>query len=277
MNYAFVCVLVAVFLYPFWNILALSLSTPVGVRSPGLRLFPFTLSLESYRSVLRTDAVFTGYINTIIRTLAGTTISVIVTYCGAYALSKKELPFNGALTIFVLFTLFFDGGLIATYLNIKSLGLMGSRWALILPPATSAWHLIIARSLIMSLPQELEDAALADGARPFAVIFHVALRLSSPILAILALWSAVLHWNSWFDAMMYLSSRDKAVLQLVVREILVGASEATMKGSILSTQETTSETVRAATIIIAIGPIVFVYPFIQRYLVRGMLLGSLKG
>jgi putative aldouronate transport system permease protein len=180
----------------------------------------------------------------------------------------------------ILFTMFFGGGLIPSYLLMKNLNLLDSLWALILPSATSAWNLIIARNFISSLPESLEEAAYVDGAHPLTVIFKIMLPLSMPIIAVLALWSAVGHWNAWFDAMIYVRDRDKMVLQLILRQIIISNSnEMVGSGNLLNvtTAETTPETVKAATIIVTIAPIIFAYPFLQKYFVKGIMVGAIKG
>ena len=269
--------MIVLFLYPFWYSLVMSFSTPANASELGLKIFTWPVSLEAYIKVFRSEVIYIGYINTIFRTVIGTALTLFVTYCGAYALKDKELPFRNTITLFVLFTMFFNGGLIAIYLNIKTLGLMGSRWALILPLTTSAWNLIVARNFMMALPKELEDAALVDGAHPLKMIFYIMLPLSGPILAVLALWTAVLHWNSWFDALLYVSDYSKMVLQLILRRILIEHQEEMMDSMVGSSTQITGETVRAATIIVSIGPIIIMYPFLQKYFVKGILIGSLKG
>ena len=277
-NYVLMALLAVLFVYPFWDTLVLSLSTPMQASRLGLRFLPQPPVLEGYISLFRSDVILIGYGNSLIRTIGGTFIHVTVTYLGAYALAKRELPFRRTITLFMLFTLFFSGGLVATYLNIKSLGLLGTRWALVLPTAANAWSLIIARNFLMSLPQELEDAAFVDGAHPLTMVILVMLPLSAPILAVLALWSAVQHWNAWFDALIYVTARNKMVLQLLLRRILMEeAQEKLMPELFMTMHRTTPETVKAATIMITVLPIVAVYPFLQRYFVKGLLIGSLKG
>lgn len=278
-NYVLLTFLSVLFVYPFWNTLVVSLSSPETANSLGLKLVPDGLHFDSYRQVFESNLVLVGYMNTLIRVAGGTVLTIFVTYFAAYALSKRELPFRNTITLFVLFTMFFSGGLIPMYLNINELGLMGSRWALILPLATNAWNIIIARNFIMSLPMELEEAAYVDGANPFRMVFSVMLPLSAPILVVLALWTAVAHWNAWFDALIYIRDKDKMVLQLVLRRILIENSDENMKQLFTSPlkRPITPESVKAATIIVSIVPILFSYPFLQKYLVKGMLIGSLKG
>jgi len=276
-NYSLMALLAVIFIYPFWDTLVLSLSTPIAATGLGLRLLPQPPVLGAYVQIFKTDVILIGYANTLIRTIGGTFLTLAVTFLGAYALAKRALPFRNAITLIVLFTMFFSGGLVASYLNMKSLGLIGSRWALILPGATGAWSLIVARNFLMSLPQELEDAAFVDGAHPLTMVFYVMLPLSAPILAVLALWSAVGHWNAWFDALIYVTARPKMVLQLVLRKILMEQSDEMMQNMIMTTQVTTPETIKAATIVVSVAPIVAVYPFLQKYFVKGLLIGSLKG
>ena len=199
-NYSFMLILGLLFLYPFWDQLMISLSIPKNADSIGLRLFTWPFTFDAYRSIFKSNIVYVGYFNTVLRTVTGTSISVIMTYFGAYALSKRQLPLRNFITIFILFTMFFSGGLIPIYLNIRDLGLMNSRWALILPLLTSAWHLILCRNFIMTLPKELEDSAMINGANPITMIFYIMLPLSTPILAVISLWVAFMHWNAFLIA-----------------------------------------------------------------------------
>jgi putative aldouronate transport system permease protein len=181
--------------------------------------------------------------------------------------------------LFITFTMFFSGGLIPSYLNMRNLNLINSRWALILPGLTSAWNLIVARNFIASLPDSLEEAAFVDGAHPLTVVFTIMLPISMPIIAVLALWTAVGHWNAWFDANIYVRDPNKMVLQLTLRRILVEGSLDVMGGDVLnaSSATTTPETVKAATIIVSIVPIILFYPFLQKHFVKGVMVGSIKG
>lgn len=271
--------LVILFLYPVWHTLVVSFSSPEAVRRLGLQLFPDGATLSSYREVFKNDIIAIGYMNTLFRTAVGTILTVLVTYCAGYALTKKTLPFRRTILLFILFTMFFNGGMIPTYLQIKNLGLLESRWALIFPMLTSAWNLIIARNFINTIPQSLEESAFIDGAHPLTVIFRIMMPLSMPIIAVLALWTAVGHWNAWFDALIYVRARDKIVLQLVLRKILIDQDEELIKNGILTlmSDETSPETVKAATVIVSTAPIVLFYPFLQRYFVKGVLIGSVKG
>ncbi len=276
LNTVFMVALAFVFLYPFWQTLVISFSTPEYASSLGVKLFPPSVTLDSYKSVFKTGSIWVGYANTLLRTVTGTVLTVLVTYCAGYAISRKNLPFKRAITFFITVTMFFSGGLIPTFLTIKSYGLVGSRLALILPMMTSAWNIIITRNYIAGLPDELEEAALVDGAHPLKIVFQVMFPLSMPIVAVLALWTAVGHWNAWFDAMIYCSGESKIVLQLVLRRLLIDSQAET---SILQSTvaATTPESIKDATIIVAILPIVCVYPFLQKHFTKGVTLGAVKG
>jgi len=278
-NYLLMIFLMFTFIYPFWETLMNSFSSPLGAERLGFKFWPIGFNLDSYKHVFSSKYIYIGYYNTLIRTVVGTMLTVFVTYCGAYSLSKKLLPGRMIIWVFITFTMFFSGGLIPSYLNMRNLNLINSRWALILPGLTSAWNLIVARNFIASLPDSLEEAAFVDGAHPLTVIFKIMFPISMPIIAVLALWTAVGHWNAWFDANIYVRDPNKMVLQLTLRRILVEGSHDVMGGDVLnaSSATTTPETVKAATIIVSIVPIILFYPFLQKYFVKGVMIGSIKG
>jgi putative aldouronate transport system permease protein len=278
-NLLIMVILGILFIYPLWSTLVLSFSTPTAASSLNLRLYPTEISLGPYRAVFNSDIIWIGYKNTITRTLLGTFMSILVTYCAAYALTKQHLPYRKTISVMILITMFFSGGLIPSFLLVRQLGLIESIWALVLPGLTSAWNILIARNFIRSLPESIEESAMIDGAHPIVIVFRIMLPLSMPILAVLILWSAVGHWNAWFDAMIYIRERQNMVLQLVLRKILIENSREVAQSSLLtqSTLLTTPETVKAATIILSIGPIIAIYPFLQKYFVKGILIGAIKG
>ncbi len=278
-NFSLMIVLSILFLYPFWNLLMLSLTAPAYVDKLGLRLWAEGFNLMSYKQLFSSDIIYIAYGNTIIRTVVGAGLTVLVTMCAAHSLSRKDLPYRNIITLFILFTIFFSGGLIPTYLNIKKLGLLNSMWALILPTLANAWYIILARNFLMSFPKELEESALIDGANPIQVAFRIIFPLSMPIIAVIALWSGVHHWNAWFDAMIYLREKNDFVLQLLVQKIFQQDKiDTTSSGTYIQiTSEVTNQSVKAATIIAAITPIVVVYPFLQKYFAKGVMIGSLKG
>ncbi|NLC67818.1 MAG: carbohydrate ABC transporter permease [Clostridiaceae bacterium] len=272
-------ILVILFIYPVREIIVTSFSTPSYSRSLGIKIWPDKFNLNAYREIFKTNLIAIGYMNTIYRTVFGTILAVLVTYFGGYALTKKSLPFRKGILLLMLFTMFFGGGLIPRYLLMKSLGLVGKRWALILPGITSAWNLIIARNFISTIPDSIEEAAFIDGANPLTILFYVLIPLSMPIIAVLSLWEAVEHWNAWFDALIYTNTRDKLVLQLILRRILIEESKEILESDILllPTEYTSPETVKAATIVVSTAPIILFYPYLQKYFVKGVLVGSLKG
>jgi len=275
-NYIFMLFAALIFFYPFWQTLVLSFSGSGYATSVGLKFIPLQISLDSYKTVFSTSSIYIGYGNTLLRTVVGTLLTIVITYCAAYALSRKKLPFVRSLTFLIVVTMFFSGGLIPTFLVMKSYGLVGTKLALILPLLTTAWNLIITRNFIASISQEIEEAALVDGAHPLKIVFLVMLPISMPIISVLTIWTAVTHWNSWFDAMIYTSKESDVVLQLVLRRLLIDTqSESSILQSTLAS--TTSETIKSATIIVAIAPILCVYPFLQKHFTKGIMVGSVKG
>lgn len=265
-------------LYPFIHILSMSFSTPEAAIRPGIHLVPQEFSLESYRRAFNTDGIWSGYGNTIFRTVVGTAASLLAMTMGAYALSKKWLPHRSFYTLVVVFTMFFNGGLIPTYLMIQSLGLLDSRLALILPCLISTFSMLIMRNFFMSIPEEMEESAKIDGANDIWVLLTIVLPLSKPILATVGLWTAVYHWNAWFDALIYVQDQSKTVLQLYLRRLIIENQTNELEELVNRTTTGVSpETVKSAVLMIATLPIMFVYPFIQKYFVKGIMLGSVKG
>ena len=275
--YGFMIFLVVIFIFPIWQTVVISFSEESYVRELGLKIIPEELILDSYKKVFSDGIIAIGYMNTLIRVAMGTIISVVVTYLAGYSLSKKSLPFRKIILLFIVFTMFFSGGLIPSYLLIRTLGLIDSRWALVLPVATSAWYIMIARNFIATIPSSLEESAFIDGAHPLTVIIKIMIPLSMPIIAVLSLWIAVAHWNAWFDALIYITSKDKMVLQLVLRRVLIEEDEALAQELLFVQDKTSAESVKAATIIVSTIPILCLYPFLQKYFVKGVLIGSLKG
>ncbi|WP_366926001.1 carbohydrate ABC transporter permease [uncultured Paenibacillus sp.] len=199
----------------------------------------------------------------------------------AYPLSKKYLPHRNLFTAFIVFTMFFSGGLIPNYLLIKELGLLDSRWSLILPGLIAAFTMIIVRNYFMSLPEEVEESARIDGANDMRILFSIVLPMSMPIIATISLWYAVAHWNAWFDSLLYISDPNKAVLGNVLRKIVIEGSSQFQQFDQGFNQNgqtaVTPDIIKAATIMVATVPIICVYPFVQKYFVKGVIVGSLKG
>ncbi|MEF2246931.1 MULTISPECIES: carbohydrate ABC transporter permease [unclassified Paenibacillus] len=267
--------------YPFINIIVVSFSTPAAANQYGLKLWPKETTLAAYELVFANKLIWTGYYNTIFRTVIGTALNVIFSVLCAYPLSKKYLPNRNLYTSLVVFTMFFSGGLIPNYLLIKELGLLDNRFSLILPGLIAAFTMIIVRNFFMAMPEEIEESAKIDGATDIRVLFSIVLPVSMPIIATISLWYAVAHWNAWFDSLLYISSPEKTVLGNVLRKIIIEGSpqfqqydtyDPTKANSVV-----TPDIIRAATIMVATTPILLVYPFIQKYFVKGVMIGSLKG
>lgn len=271
-------VLIAV-LYPLIYIVSSSLSSPSAVSAGKVWLWPVDMTLAGYEAVFRNGQVLTGYANSLFYTVAGTLISVSLTIMVAYPLSKKSFFGRTPLMIFITFTMLFSGGLIPTYLVVKSMGLIDTRWALLIPNAVWVWQVIIARTFFQtSIPDELSEAADIDGCSDIRYIFSVVLPLAKPIIAVLSLMYAVGQWNAYFDALIYLKSQSLYPLQLILRSILIlGSGTGNMDAGEMVKQQQMAELMKYSLIVVASLPVLVIYPFVQRYFVQGMLIGSVKG
>lgn len=277
MNALFMMVLILITLYPFYYVVMASLSHPVVVvQNRGILLWPQGFTLEAYRAVLENPMIKIGYTNTLIYVTAGTFVNIILTSFGAYGLSRRNLFGKNLIMFMIVFTMFFGGGLIPTYLLVKNLGMLNTRWALIIPPAINTWNLIVMRTAFQSIPASLEESARMDGANDFTILFRIYLPLSLPVLSVMILFYAVSHWNAYFNAMIYLRDRTLYPLQLVLREILIASSTESMLGGVVQDREPIGETIKYATIVVATFPILCIYPFLQRYFVKGVMIGALK-
>jgi putative aldouronate transport system permease protein len=279
-NYAFLTILGLAMLYPFWETLVVSVMPPDQAISLGLKVFPRVIRWEAYRMAFSSKLIRYGYLNTILRTSVGTVLTVFLSFCTAYPLAKRQLPARKAFTIFYLIPMFFQGGLIPSYLLVRSLGMINTRWALIVPVLLGTYNLLIMRNFIMSIPESVEESASLDGASFFRILVSLIIPLSVPIMATIALWVAVSHWNAWFDAMIYVRDETKTVLQLVLRRVVIDQDTTAMaenSDSVTRGESVVSASVQAATVIVSIGPILLSYPFVQRYFVKGIMIGSLKG
>ncbi len=264
-------------LYPFWYLFTLSF-TSGDVSLTRMYLIPPKLTLENYAKVLSDGAILTGFINTIIRTVLGTVIAVSCTILTAYPLSRKELVHKKFFTSFVIITMFVSGGTIPSYLLVKTLGLMDTIWALVLPTAISAYNVIIARNFFISIPDSLVESAKIDGANDLVILWKVVIPVSLPIIATITLWIAVAHWNAWFDSLIYTQSASKQVLQVVMRRIILEGTQDMMNPDAAEeAMHVNTETIKATTVIVATVPILVVYPFIQKYFVKGVMIGAVKG
>lgn len=279
-NYLFLGFFAITTLYPFINQLSISFSTPAAANSYGLKLIPQEFTLDAYKAVFENKIIWVGYQNTLIRTVIGTFFNVIFSVMCAYPLSKKYLPNRNFYTSLIVFTMFFSGGLIPNYLLMKNIGLLDKRAALILPGLIGAYSMILVRNYFMSLPSEIEESAKIDGANDMFILFKIILPLSTPIVATIALFYGVSHWNAWFDCLLYISDTKKTVLPTILQKIVVQGSTQFQDMSTFDPtleKSVTPDIIKAATVMVATLPIICVYPFVQKYFVKGIMVGSLKG
>ncbi len=280
-NYVVMALLLIVTLFPFWNQALISLSSREHLYSLGTLWYPKSFNFDSYIAIFHYDAIWRGYWNTIVRTVLGTALSILFTALTAYPLAKSKLPINKPITFFILFTMLFSGGLIPSYLLIKGLGLMNSIWALILPGLIGPVNVFIIRNYFRSLPVELEESAVIDGASHLKIFFRISLPLSAPILATVALWVGVAHWQAWYDVFLYITDTKKWVLQSVIRRILIENRPQDLLGAATQvfgeTNAVDPRQMEAAVVMISILPMLFIYPFLQRYFVTGLVHGAVKG
>lgn len=267
----------------FWHLLNLSLSPSYIATKGGLLLYPKDATLDNYARVIGNRYIWLGYKNTIIRTVIGTVLQLFFTSMGAYVLSKRFFPHRTFWTVFIVFTMFFSGGLIPSYLLVKELGMIDSYASMILPGLISAYNMVIVRNYFQSLPEEIEESCLIDGAGRFRIFLQFVLPLSKPILATVALWLAVGHWNSWFDVLIYIQNDpSKFTLQIVLRRIILTGSKEILDTSAAANAAemesvVSSEGLKAACIYVTTLPILCAYPFVQKFFVKGIMIGSLKG
>jgi len=280
LNYMFMIIFCITILYPFWNLLLLSFADIRTSSVLGFSLWNKYWTLDSYIYIFQNDRVLNAYINTIFVTVATTVLTLIMTVLGAYPLSKRDLPGRDLITIFLLIPMFFSGGIIPYYLLIRGLGLYDNVLVLIIPAIFSTGNMIIMRNFLQAQDKSLEESAFIDGATYFDVLVHIVIPLMTPVLATIALWTAVGKWNSWFDAMIFTRGQRILVLQLLVRNMLT-SPEVELRDvdafNRLHNRRIWSNSMKAATIVITIGPIVATYPFLQRYFIKGIMIGSLKG
>lgn len=278
---ALLTIFTLIVVFPLLYVVSASFSSPKDVAAGRVYLWPVNFSLEGYEAVFRYPDIWIGYRNTIIYTIVGTVINVAITMVAAYPLTRKELPFRNFFTFLFTFTMFFGGGLIPSYINVKNLGMLNSMWALIIPGALSVTNMIIARTFIQSnIPNELLEAAQIDGCSYSRFFFQMVLPLSKAVLAVLALYYAVGHWNSYFNALIYIMDKSKKPLQIFLRDILVVNtidSSMLIDPELMEAKQGIADLLKYSLIIVATVPILCVYPFIQKYFMKGVMIGSLKG
>ncbi|MRX72803.1 ABC transporter permease subunit [Bacillus lacus] len=280
-NISVLTIIAIIVLYPLYFVVIASISNPDRIYSGDIWLLPKEITFEGYIRIFQDEMIWLGYKNTVIYTVLGTAVNVSLTLMAAYALSRKDLVGRNFFMLLFLFTMFFSGGLIPTYLVVKNLGMVNTIWAMILPKAVAVWNLIVARTFFHSnIPDELLEAAKIDGCSNTKFFMKVVLPLSKPIIAVLILFYAVGHWNSYFDALIYLNDEGLYPLQLILRNILIqNEAAANMVGDVASyaAQRRLAELIKYGVIIVAALPLLIVYPFVQKYFVKGALIGGIKG
>lgn len=280
-NVLLLILLVILTLYPCWYVLVASVSNPVKIYDNGGLLFlPVDFNIGSYLEVVKNSQLWVGYRNTIFYVVTGTFLSVALTSSAAFCASRKDLPGKNGIMFMILLTMYFSGGLIPTYLVVKSLKMLDTPWAMILPQAVTTYNLIITLSYFKNIPDSMEEAAIIDGAGPFRTFISVMLPLAKPIIAVISLYYAVSMWNNYFSALIYLRKKSFQPLQLILREILVqnnaSSAQAGMSGA-TGDSAAYAANIKYATVVVSTVPILCIYPLLQKYLVKGVMIGAIKG
>ncbi|WP_281890669.1 carbohydrate ABC transporter permease [Paenibacillus sp. YYML68] len=277
--YVVLSMLVVITLYPLVYVAFASISdASYIVAHQGILWRPVGINFEAYKSVFANKAILTGYRNTLFIIVFGIILNLFMTALGAYVLSRKNVMLNKPFMIFIVITMFFNGGLVPFYLVVKGVGLLDTLWAPIIPFAINTFNLIIMRTSFQSIPDSLEEAAKMDGASHWVILFRIILPLSLPIMAVMTLYYAVDKWNGWFYSSIFIKDRDLYPLQLVIREILISNSTESMSSNGSNSDLfQIGETIKYATIMVSTLPILMVYPYLQRFFVKGVMVGSLKG
>ena len=282
-NTLFMILLMVVMIYPFLNVVAVSLSTPSAINAGMVTFFPRGFNLVGYKYIIEDGRIFIGYRNTILYAGVGTILTLTLTSLAAYALTRKQLVGRKFFNIYWAITMFFGGGTVPTYLVIKNLGLLDTFAVMVIPGCVGAYTLFVFRSFMYSLSNDLMEAAYIDGAGEWRVWRSVVLPLSKPLLATYALFTIVGHWNSWYSALLYLKDTSRHPLQLFLRRIIVQEdmsntyATTSTTGILVSTGQMVKENAQMAAVVLTIAPIMAIYPYIQKYFVKGVMIGSLKG
>ncbi len=280
-NYTLLTLFLLVILYPLVYVVSASFSDGAAVIAGRVWLWPVNPSLFAYEKVFSYPLIWSGYGNSLFYAVVGTLVNVTMTLIAAYPLSRRDLWGKNVILGLFLFTMFFNGGLIPTYLLVRDLGMRNTRWALIIPQALSVWNLLIAITFLRSsIPQELLEASQLDGCSDFQYFIRVLLPLSTPLIAVLSLFYAIGHWNQFFAALLYLTDKDLFPLQIILRNILI-SSQVDMAMiediKVMAAREALRELLKYALIVVASVPVLIIYPFVQKYFVKGIMLGSVKG
>lgn len=279
--YALLAGVTILVLYPLIFVASASVSDAIAVIKGEVWLWPKQLSFTGYKLIFDNKEILTGYGNTILYTVVGTALNLVLTVMGAYPLSRKDLAGRNVVMALIVFTMFFSGGLIPTYLLVKKLHMINTMWALIVPGAVSVWNVIIMRTFFQtSIPNEIQESAAIDGSSNIQTLIRIVLPLSTPIIAVMVLFYSVGHWNAYFNALIYLNDRHLYPLQLFLREILIKSQTDQMTSSMdLSLQKhlMEAEAIKYAVVIVANLPVLLLYPFLQKYFVKGIMVGAIKG
>jgi putative aldouronate transport system permease protein len=276
-NIAVLLLVVVLTLYPFVNIVAQSFSSESAISAGKVNLFPVGFDTSTYQVVMNDAMFWRNYGNTVLYTVVATAISLVLTTCMAYVLSKKHLRGRKFLVGFVIFTMFFNGGLIPNYVLISQLGMKNTLWAVVLPNAISVFNLLVMKAFFENMPAELEEAAMIDGLTTFGILLRIVLPLSKAILATMMLFYAVANWNAWFGAFLYLDDKSQFPVTIYLRNMIAGATSGTSAGATGDDLTQIAASIKAVTMVLTVLPILCVYPFVQRYFVTGVMLGSVKG
>ena len=276
-NVIILLLVVFVTLFPFLNVIAESFSGEAEINSGSITLIPKGFNVETYKIVMSDSAFWIDYKNTILYTVVGTAINMIMTTMFAYVLSKRYLVGRTFFITFAVFTMFFNGGLIPNYILIQSLGFSNTMWAIVIPTAINIFNLLVMKTFFESMPVELEEAASIDGSSTYGTLFRIILPLSKPILATMVLFYAVENWNSWFPAFLYLDHKDLFPVSIYLRNLIKGATSGMSAGATSADNLTqVAANIKSVTMVLSVLPIIMVYPFIQKYFVTGVMLGSVK-
>lgn len=280
-NYAFFTLVMLIVLYPIYFIVIASISDPYKVAGGQTLLWPAGINFEGYKRVFSNSTILNGYRNSLFYALAGTFINLVFTLPPGYALSRKGLAFKPSIMIYFMIPMYFGGGLIPSYILVKDLGMLNSIWALLIPSAVSIWNIIVARSFFQSnIPEELYESAVIDGCSHWRFFVSIVLPLSTALIAVLVLQFALGHWNSWFNALIYISNKNLYPLQLVLRNILIvndPVLEMIKDQEEIQRRQRLAETLKYASIIVSSVPVLIIYPSLQKYFAKGVLIGSIKG
>lgn len=279
--YIFLTFCLLIVLLPLVYIVSASLSDSNAVIRNEVWLWPVNFTLRGYEAVFRNKNILTGFANSFYYLIVGTTLNIIMTVLCAYPLSRREFKARNGIALFFVFTMYFSGGLIPNYMLVRSLGIINTRWALIIPTAMSSYNMLICRTyFVNTIPDELYEASQLDGCSPFRYLLSVVIPLSKPILAVLTLYYGIAKWNSYFDAMIYLNNKQLMPLQIILREILIlNQIDHTMvtDAKAIAAQRGLSDLLKYSTIVVASLPVILMYPFAQRYFVKGIMIGAVKG